>query len=299
SPAWRAFLERIMGGNIELMAFLQRMCGYALTGRTSEQKLFFLYGTGANGKSTFLNTLLHVWGDYGRRMPSDLLFDDRRDSHPTALASLQGVRLAVTAEIEQGKRMAEVLVKELTGGDRLAARKMRQDYFEFEPTHKVFLAGNHLPIIRGAEHAIWRRIDLVPFRVQIPESEQDRSLAAKLVSEAAGILRWCVDGALDWRHFTLMEPDEVTAATGAYRSDMDILGDFLAECTKVEPGAQNTSSALSKAYNRWCEKNGERPLCARTLGMRLKERGYEQDRSGHNRTRIWKDIVLIEEDALL
>jgi putative DNA primase/helicase len=291
-PQWQAFLTRIMGGNVELLAFLQRAVGYALTGSVREQKLLFLHGTGANGKSTFLSALLHVWGDYGRRIAPDLLFFDRDDTHPTALADLCGVRLAVTTEVEQGKRLAEVLVKQLSGGDRLLARRMRQDYFEFEPTHKLFMAGNHLPVIRGTDHAVWRRIALVPFTVTVPEGEQIKDLADKLRAEAPGIFRWCVRGCLDWQAFGLSEPAEVRAATGQYRSDMDILGDFLAERCVVLPGAEVTSAELNQAYRAWCEKTGERAMSARSLGLRLKERGFTQKHSGESRARTWMGIGL-------
>ncbi|GAB4334147.1 MAG: hypothetical protein Kow0099_06130 [Candidatus Abyssubacteria bacterium] len=294
-PQWQAFLKRITDDNVDVLAFLQRAVGYALSGSVREQKLLFLHGAGANGKSTFLNMLLHVWGDYARRIAPDLLFLNRDDRHPTALADLCGVRLAVTTEIEQGKRLAEVLVKELSGGDRLLARRMRQDYFEFEPTHTLFIAGNHLPVIRGSEHAVWRRIALVPFTVTVPENEQDKDLADKLRAEAAGILRWCVRGCLDWQAFGLSEPADVRAATSQYRSDMDILGDFLGECCVVVPGAEVTSAELNKAYRAWCEKTGERAMSARSLGLRLKERGFTQKLTGNSRSRTWIGIGLLSE----
>ena len=289
-PQWMKFLDDIMAGDIKLQAFLQRIVGYALTGSTKEQKLFFLHGAGANGKSVFLDTMLHVFGDYGRRIAPDLLFLRRNDTHPTALADLQGVRLAVTTETEQGRRLAEVLVKELSGGDRLTARKMRQDYFEFEPTHKIFQSGNHLPVIRGTDHAIWRRIDLIPFEVVFADADQDKDLAAKLREEANGILRWCVNGTLEWLRYGLTEPDKVVAATREYRSDMDILGDFFDDRCVIVPCAEVSNPDLRKAYETWCEANGERAISARALGLNLKERGFTQTSAGPKRTRTWSGI---------
>jgi putative DNA primase/helicase len=292
-PRWLRFLAEIFDGNYRLMDFIQRACGYALTGSVKEQKIFMLYGTGANGKSTFIDALLHVLGGYARRIARDLLFLHRDDSHPTALADLRGKRLAVTMEVEQGNKLAEVLVKELSGGDKLTARRMRQDYFEFEPTHKIFLCGNHRPIIRGTDHAIWRRIDLIPFTVTIPDDTQDRDLPAKLRAEASGILRWAVEGCLEWQRKGLAEPDEVTAATHAYRDDMDRLGDFLNDCCVMEPGAEVTNPDIRKAYGAWCERNGERPMSATAFGMRLKERGLVQQRSA---ARLWVGLGLKDDD---
>jgi len=291
---WLQFLDEIFDGNRALIEFLQRACGYALTGVVGEHKLFFLHGGGANGKSTFLDALMHVMGGYARRLAPDLLFGARRDSHPTGLADLKGRRLGVTSEVEFGKKLAEAVVKELTGGDRLTARRMRQDYFEFEPTHKLFMCGNHLPIIRGADHAIWRRIDLIPFTVTIPDELQDKELPQKLRAEATGILNWLVEGCLEWQSKGLAEPAEVTAATRSYRSDMDVLGDFMNDCCVLDPGAHAMSADLNRVYREWCAKNGEAPMSVRRLGLRLKERGFRVELRGNKRLRAWIGIGLRE-----
>jgi putative DNA primase/helicase len=287
---WEEFLAEIFGGNCGLTDFVRRACGYALTGSVSEQKLFFLHGSGANGKTTFLETLMYVMGGYARRLAPSLLFAASRDMHPTGLADLKGSRLAVTTEVEFGKRLAEAVVKELTGGDRLAARRMRQDSFEFEPTHKVFMCGNHLPVVRGSDHAIWRRIVLIPFSVTIPEERQDKDLTGKLRAEAAGILNWLVTGCLEWQKKGLGEPCDVTTATRAYRSDMDALGVFLSDHCVLTPKAQTTSADLYKAYGQWCEKNSEYPMSACALGLGLKEHGLKQKRTKLGRT--WQGICL-------
>ena len=292
---WIQFLDEIFDGNKNLIEFVQRACGYALTGSVREQKLFFLHGGGANGKTTFLDTLMYLMGRYSRRMPPDLLFASRADMHPTGFADLKGCRLAVTPEVEFGKRLAEVAVKELTGGDLMTARRMRQDYFQFRPTHKIFMCGNHLPVIRGTDHAIWRRIMLIPFTVTFPEERQDKELSARLRAEAPGILNWLVEGCLEWQNKGLAEPAEVTAATGAYRSEMDILGDFINDCCTLAPNAETSSADLNRAYKEWCSNNGDRLMSPRSFGLQLKGRGFTRKRVGVNRVRTWAGIGLKSE----
>jgi putative DNA primase/helicase len=283
APTWKACLERWLPSQ-PLRKFVQRVAGYALTGDVSEQVLLFLYGVGANGKSTFINALLEMLGDYGMQSAPDLL-TIKGNSHPTELADLMGARFVATVEVEEGKRLAESLVKQMTGGDRIKARFMRQDFFEFEPTHKVFLAANHKPVVRGTDHAIWRRIKLVPFEVTIPAEDRDPQLAEKLRAELPGILAWAVRGCLEWQAEGLGEPEEVRSATETYRAEMDVIAAFIDECCVVRDGAFATASALYQAYTDWCEGAGERRESQRRFGERLRERGYERRRvsSGVNK----------------
>ncbi|WP_338819594.1 hypothetical protein MTCOM_10940 [Moorella thermoacetica] len=290
-PTWLAFLDRIMAGNERLIAFLQRAAGYSLTASTQEQCFFLLHGTGANGKSVFLTTLLAVMGDYGIQAAPDLLLAKSGESHPTEVADLFGARLVVATETEAGRRLAENLVKQLTGGDRLKARFMRQDFFEFEATHKIWLATNNKPIVKGTDYAIWRRIKLIPFTVTIPTKEQDKSLPAKLRQELPGILAWAVKGCLEWQKRGLDEPQEVIAATAAYRDEQDILGSFITDCCVVNPLAKVTAKNLYKAYVDWCEENGEYPQSQRNFGMRLTERGFTSQRGTAGR-HFWQGIGL-------
>lgn len=291
APRWEAFLQRIMGNNAGMIRYLQRAIGYALTGTTQEQVLFFLYGTGENGKTTFLNAILDTMGlDYSKQAPPGLLMVKKYEAHPTELADLFGVRFVSTVEVESGKLLAEALVKQLTGGDRIKARRMREDFWEFDPTHKIFLAANHRPAIRGADHAIWRRIRLIPFNVVIPEQERDRQLAWKLKEEAPGILAWAVRGCLKWQAQGLQDPAEVLAATAAYKQEMDLLGDFLTECCVVRQGARAAAGALYEVYINWCKKNGESALSQKSLSIRLRERGFAPDRTG--RVRYWVGLEL-------
>jgi P4 family phage/plasmid primase-like protien len=291
APTWAATLERVLPSD-EVRGFFKKVCGYALTGDVSEQMLPVLYGTGANGKSTVLNALLAVSGDYGMQAAPDLLVA-KKGSHPTELADLFGMRVVASIEVEDGSRLAESLVKQLTGGDHIKARRMRQDFWEFEPTHKVFMACNHKPQVRGTDNAIWRRIRLVPFTETIPPAEQDKHLPDKLREERAGILAWAVEGCREWRREGLQAPDEVRQATGAYRAEMDVLGAFLRECCRKDPDENIGAQDLYKAYRLWCEDSGERPEGKRKFSSQLKERDYESRRSGANGSYEWQGIALL------
>ena len=285
-PLWLKTLELVFAGNAQLASFLQRAAGYSLTGDVSAQCLFFVYGTGENGKSTIVDTLLTLAGDYGRQAQPDLLMVHWGEVHPTGLADLCGARFVASIEVEEGRRLAEVMVKWVTGGDRLKARLMRQDFFEFQPTHKLWLVGNHKPVIRGTDHAIWRRIHLIPFTVRIADvTKPDPHFRERLRAELPGILRWAVDGCLAWQREGLNPPVEVLAATEGYRQEMDVLGDFLAECCVQESDATATLTELHDAYGKWCERTRESPLKQRAFGNALSERGFKPDRTRQSRFR--------------
>jgi putative DNA primase/helicase len=270
-PRWLQFLDRIMEGNDDLIAYLQRVVGYALTGDVSEQCLWFFHGTGANGKSTFLSTIMAMLGDYGMQAVSDLLMTRKNESHPTERADLCGRRFVATIETEEGKRMAEVLMKQLTGGDRIRARKMRQDFFEIEPTWKIFLAANDKPVMRGADYANWRRIKLVPFAVTISPDEKDKDLPVKLKSELHGILAWAIRGCLDWQKHGLGEPDEVRQATENYRDEQDTLQGFIRACCSVLPEARIQASKLFEAYQDW---SGDRETTQKAFTQKMETKGF-------------------------
>ena len=189
-PHWRAFLLRVTGGDAKLISFLQRVAGYCLTGITREHALFFLYGTGANGKSTFLNAITGAIGDYCRIAPIETFTAASGERHPTDLAGLRGARLVTAIETEEGRRWAESKIKALTGGDKITARFMRQDFFEYTPQFKLLIAGNHKPGLRSVDEAIRRRLHLIPFTITIPAEERDPELSDKLKAEASAILNW-------------------------------------------------------------------------------------------------------------
>ena len=295
-PQWGRFLHKIMNGNENLIQFLQRAVGYALTADVSEQVLFFLYGTGANGKTTFLETCSRLLGDYAKQAEPEILMQKRNDAHPTGIADLMGARFVSTTEVGEGQRTNEVKVKQLTGGDTLKARFMNKDFFEFPPTHKIWLAANHKPVIRGTDNAIWRRIRLIPFEVTIPENE--RIPLAKMMmmfwKEYAGILAWTVRGCLDWQENGLGTPQEVTAATEAFRNEMDIVGDFLDECCIVKATAKAKASEIYAKYKGWCDENGEKPMGQKMFGGRLTEREFKRKRESTGY--FWLGVGLLHQD---
>lgn len=278
-PRWREFLSRITDGNAELQHFMQRMCGYTLTGITREQALFFLYGTGANGKSLFLNTITAVLGEYAKPAPIETFIASTSERHPTDLAGLQGARLITAVETEDGRRWAESKIKTLTGGDRIAARFMRQDFFEFTPQFKLLIAGNHKPGVRTVDEAFRRRFNLLPFTVTIPESERDPELGEKLRAELGAILQWAVDGCLAWQRVGLNAPAIVRDATEKYLASEDSLGRWLADCCVVNRTCWTSAAALFASWRQWCEQNQEYVGSQRRLSENLESRGFVSQRT--------------------
>ncbi|ROR03388.1 phage/plasmid primase, P4 family, partial [Desulfosoma caldarium] len=234
-PRWLAFLEEIMDGDQDLIAYLQRFVGYALTGITKEQCFHIFWGSGANGKTTFLEAVQKIFGDYGQTTQADTFMVQRPGAVTNDVAKLRGARFVAAAESAEGRRLDEALIKRLTGGDTISARFLYAEPFEFKPQCKIVIATNHKPDIRGQTSAIWRRMRLVPFTVQIPPEEQDRELGQKLEAELPGILAWAVRGCLEWQRQGLQPPEAVTEATEGYRSEMDTIGDFIDECCVVHP----------------------------------------------------------------
>ncbi len=278
APTWERFLSDILDGNADLAHFMQRAVGYSLTGDTSEQCLFILWGSGANGKSTLIEAIRAAVGEYCHHTPVETLMVRRSQSIPNDIARLKGARLVTATEAEENQRLAESLVKQMTGGDRLTARFLHGEFFEFRPTFKVWLATNHKPVIRGTDRAIWRRIRLVPFTVTIPEEKQDNELGDKLAEELPGILAWAVQGCLAWQREGLGVPDTVADATQSYRDEMDRLGGFLADCCVLTPKAQGGASELYQAYTDWCDANGERAVSGTRFGRQLAARGFDKER---------------------
>jgi putative DNA primase/helicase len=279
APRWEEFLERVVPSS-EVREFLQRAAGYSLTGLAVEQVLFLLYGVGANGKTTFLEVIRAVAGDYGQQTPAATLLSRRGDGVPNDVARLRGARFVSAVETEANRTLAEALVKRLTGGDKIAARFLFKEFFEFDTEFSLWLATNHRPRVRGTDHAIWRRILLVPFTTVIPDDQQDKQLTATLIAkELPGILAWAVRGCTVWREHGLDPPREVTGATTEYRAEQDILGDFIADMCDVVADDVESAKNLYDAYRRWCDGNGERPETQKQFGIALAERGFEPTRT--------------------
>jgi len=273
-PVWLSFLERIVP-DANLRSFLRRAVGMSLTGDVREHVLFFLYGTGSNGKSTFLNQVHKVLGDdYAMKAPPELLMVKKGESHPTERADLAGKRFVACVEAGEGRRLAEALAKELTGSDPIRARRMREDFWQFDPTHKIWLAANHKPVIRGTDWGIWRRIKLIPLVVRIPDEEQDKDLSDKLRAESSGILNWAVLGCLEWQKDGLGEPEAVRKATAEYRSEMDILGAFIADCCDEGPALEVPAADIYQRYKAWAEAGHEYVMTQTAFGTALGDRDY-------------------------
>lgn len=280
-PIWRQFLQEVTGGDKDLLSYLQRTVGYALTGSTQEHALFFLYGTGANGKSVFVNTLATILGDYATNAPMDTFMETHADRHPTDLASLRGARFVAAIETEQGRRWAESKVKSLTGGDKISARFMRQDFFEFFPQFKLFVAGNHKPAIRNIDEAMKRRLHLIPFTITVPPERRDKHLQQKLLAERNGILTWAVQGCVEWlRHGRLDPPQPVRDATEEYFEAEDALGRWLEERCVRFPNAHSLTNELFSDWKQWADASGEFVGSQRRFSDLLITRGVEKWRNG-------------------
>jgi putative DNA primase/helicase len=294
-PRWMKFMGQIFAGNGNLISFMQRAIGYALTGDTSEHVVFILWGSGANGKSTLLNTIVAMLGtcqprDYAVTTRAETFMVKKGDTIPNDVAALHNARMVVASEADRERRLAEGMLKNCTGGDPVNARFMRAEFFSFVPRFKVFLATNQRPIVRGTDHGLWRRIRLIPFNVTIPPADQDPYLADALKAELPGILRWAIQGCFDWQDERLGYPSEVRAATDAYRRDMDVIGDFITERCLVAAGEEITSKELYDAYTGWARDDGEKVLSAKSFGLYLQERGIQPHRS--KKSRGWLGIRL-------
>lgn len=290
-PAWKKFLSRVLSENQELISFMQRAVGYSLTGSIDEQVLFFLYGTGQNGKSTFAETLKHLFGSYMIKATTALYTLNRNGSEPLPeIARLVGKRLVTGSETEEGARLAESRVKDITGGDTLTGRELYCSAFNFPPTHKLWIYGNHRPDVRGNDEGVWRRIKLIPFEVHIPDHEKDPHLLEKLLQELSGILNWAVKGCLEWRKQGLGTPQTVIEATAEYREEEDEIGEFISERC-VREGRVDRSQ-LYTAFQGWSDNRGIRmPLRPKAFAKALRARdGIGRAKSGN--TRYWTGIAL-------
>jgi putative DNA primase/helicase len=279
TPLWTAFLDKVTGGDTELQKYLKRAMGYCLSGITSEHVLFFLYGTGANGKSVFIDTLIGIWADYAAVAPMTTFMASHTDQHPTDLAMLNGVRLVVAHETEVGRHWAEARIKAITGGDPITARFMRGDFFTYNPQFKLWIVGNHKPALRTVDEAIRRRIHLVPFTVTIPTEERDKDLFEKLKPEWPGILQWSTDGYLEWKKDGLAPPAAVRNATDKYLADEDALARWIEEECVTGKNRWGIGALLWKRWASWSELNKEWTGSRKSFSQELERRGYAPGKS--------------------
>ena len=273
-PQWVSFLNDIFNGDEELIRYVQKAVGYSLTGSTAEQCVFFLYGTGRNGKSTFLEVLREMMGGYITNIQPETIMV-RSGSGNTAnsdIARLKGARLVTTVEPNEGMRLNEGLLKQLTGDDVVTARKLYSDEFEFKPEFKLWMATNHKPIIRGTDTGIWRRIHLIPFTVQIPEAKIDRKLPYKLKSELPAILKWAIDGCMMWQREGLGMPAAVLQSVNEYRREMDVISTFIDACCVVDEGESVNANKLFAVYSQWCDQYCEYRMSSTKFGMEMSKR---------------------------
>lgn len=285
SELWERFLERILP-DPDVREFVARATGYSITGSVAEEVLLVAYGIGQNGKSKFLEAVKHAVGDYAMQAEPDLLLA-RKDAHPAGVAMLAGKRMVMATETDNGRQFAEATVKRLTGGDTITARQLYGNFFEFVPTHTIWMATNYRPEVLGTDEGIWRRLRIVPFEVQIPEDERDPHLGDKLAEEAPAILAWAVAGCRRWQASGLAAPAAVTMATASYRAEMDTFGDFLDERCEVSDFADDSAANLFASYSAWANENGAEVLSQKRFGAELRRRGFDKVKDDATRRIRW------------
>jgi putative DNA primase/helicase len=292
-PRWLAFLSECTGNDTQVVAFLQRWLGYCLTGDIREHALVFCYGPGGNGKTTLLNTVSAILGDYATPAAMETFVASPFDQHPTDLAMLCGARLVTAAETEEGRAWAETKIKRLTGGDPVTARFMRCNNFTYWPTFKLMVIGNHEPALRNVDDAARRRFNIVPFTRK--PAVVDRQLEEKLKPEWPGILRWMIDGCLEWQRIGLAPPETVIAATASYFDNQDLFAQWLEEKCDAEPGNQHktaTSAELFKSWSDYAKAAGDPPGNRKSFARILERHGFKSHRQSHSGTRMWRGVRL-------
>lgn len=290
-PRWLQFLDEIFAGDAELIQFIQRAVGYSLTGDTQEQCLFILHGNGANGKTTFLETVRKLLGAHATTTPFATFMVQRQVGAPrNDLAALVGTRLVIASEAGQDASFDEAIVKQATGSDTISCRFLYGEFFEYQPRFKIWLATNYKPIIRGNDNAIWRRIRLIPFNQQFKADKRDPLLLEKLRAELPGILAWAVTGCLEWQQSGLGRPQTVVDATQEYRQESDQVGRFLSEQCVAGAARTVAASPLYEAYVRWCQRRGEKYLANNLFAAGIGKFGFQKKRT--NRGYVYQGIRL-------
>lgn len=281
-PIWESAMQIWAGGDLQLSSYLQRAFGYMMTGETREQCIFIAFGTGANGKSVSINTVMRVLGDYAIQTPVETIMVKNGTGIPNDIARLKGKRMVAATEGESGQKLAESLVKQMSGGDLLVGRFLYGEFFQFKPQLKLVLVTNHKPVIHGQDDGIWRRIQLIPFEVTIPEAQRDRQLVQKLDEELSGILNWMIQGCQDWLKSGLESPKTMQRAKAVYKSEMDPIGNFIEEECIVNKERKITGDKLYDAYQFWTRDSGEKTITRRLFYRKLREKGFEDRKSSAN-----------------
>jgi putative DNA primase/helicase len=279
-PVWKNFLNEVTGGDTDLAEYLQRVIGYACTGSTKEHALFFFYGTGGNGKGTFLNPIMKILNDYAVIAGADVFTDSKHERHPTELAALVGARLVVAQETDEGRKWAEAKIKSITGGDPITARYMRQDFFTFTPKFSLIIAGNHKPSIQTVDEAMRRRLHLVPFNVTIPKSNRDPDLPEKLDAELQGIMQWMIDGVVEYNKQGLSPPLSVLEATEGYFEDENTLEQWISDCCSTGSENWETPTILFNSWKAFAIQANLPPGTNKDFKSKLEAAGYRYVRTG-------------------
>lgn len=292
-PKWLAFMDKIFEGNKDLINYMQTALGYSLTGNTGEQCWFVLYGIGANGKSTFMNIIQEILGDYAINTPFDTFLSKAKGDIPNDLARMRGARFVSAIEAGENRKFNESLLKNIVGSDRITARFLRQEFFDFYPECKIWLAANHKPLVKEFSSGFWRKIRLIPFKVVIPEEERILQYDKILLEKKTGIFNWILEGYKKWKEEKLKTPLEIEEATAQYRDQMDVLSEFIEECCIENHQVRITTKELYRAYKGWCDENNEKEIVKKVFGRRLEERGYRSVRFGSPiQNRGWQGIGL-------
>jgi putative DNA primase/helicase len=294
-PVWDAFLLRVTANDIDLVKFLQRFVGYCMTGHTIEHVFLFIYGTGRNGKGTFINTIMKIFGDYAAVASIATFLASKGDRHPTEIAKLRGKRLVVAQETPAGRVWDEAKIKALTGGDRMSAHFMRQDDFEFDPVFKLIISGNHKPRLNCVDVAMRARLLMVPFTVEIPAAERDLNLMDRLRAEWPAILRWAMDGCSEWRRIGLAPPASVTKATEEYFTNEDTFTQWLEDKCRVEHNNTYLHEPVGDLYTSWqsyCKENGDEPGSKKSFSEEMRSHSFTPFKFGHGKVRSFSGIQL-------
>ena len=295
---WEKFLNEIFGGDEEIINFLQRAIGYSITGETNEQVVFFLYGTGANGKSTFIEVLRSAFGDYAYNLPFSAFELKASNNIRNDIAALEGRRFVTASEANESVQLNEALIKSLTGSDSITARFLFKEFFTFEPKGKFWFALNHLPNVSDDSPGFWRRVRVIPFERQFMGENADPQLLQKLKAEAKGILAWAVRGATEWYEKRLQTPEKILSASRTYQKESDRIAEFIEERCVVGNNEHCTARALFDSYVQWAEANHEQRLTRQKFSQRMQAKGYTRTQKGHDKVWTWFGLKLRPPDIL-